>query len=57
MKWIGNEHTSNDEEYVLKAGTRICQACHPSLTPFSVNIKNNLSNTVRGEKGFGSSGF
>jgi dUTP pyrophosphatase len=47
----------NSEEYTLKAGTRITQLALPTLKPFDVQIVSQLSDSVRGDKGLGSSGI
>ena len=48
----------NENNYVLKAGTRLFQLCHPSLTPmkFTKVSENELNITTRGQNGFGSTG-
>lgn len=38
----------------IKKGTRLGQICHPSLLPFQSNIVLFLSQTERGDRGFGS---
>lgn len=48
-----------DRPYVVFAGTRITQLCHPSLCPILVEIvksEDDLGRTTRGEGGFGSTG-
>jgi len=52
---------SNEENNVtvVEKGTRLLQICHPRLYPFFVDIveeESRLSNTARGEGGFGSTG-
>ena len=44
--------------YKLEQKTRLFQICHPSLCPIFVLLvlENELSNTIRGEGGFGSTG-
>ena len=45
------------EPYTVKKGERIIQLCSPNLCPIEkVNIVDKLDDTLRGEKGFGSSG-
>ena len=45
------------EPYTVKKGERIIQLCAPNLCPIEkVNIVDKLDDTLRGEKGFGSSG-
>ena len=43
-------------DYTVIANTRLLQICHPTLCPIYITIvnANNLSNSVRGEGGFGS---
>lgn len=43
--------------YVLKKDTRIVQICAPTLSPFNSELVEILSNTTRGENGFGSTGI
>ena len=42
--------------YTCKAGTRLCQLVLPSREPFKVKIVEELSASVRGAQGFGSTG-
>jgi dUTP pyrophosphatase len=45
--------------YDIMANTRLVQICHPSLSPFLIQLVENeeeLSNTIRGDGGFGSTG-
>ena len=42
------------EDYVIERGTRLFQICSPTLSPIKINIVNALSETTRGEDGFGS---
>jgi dUTP pyrophosphatase len=47
----------NDKSnYVLEKGTRLMQICSRDLSPFKISFSNSLSQTERGEGGFGSSG-
>jgi len=41
-------------DYHLKKGERLFQICSPDLKPIQVKIVNNLSDSTRGEGGFGS---
>ena len=43
--------------YTVEPQTRLLQICHPSLTPIMVEIVDELTTTVRGENGFGSTGI
>jgi dUTP pyrophosphatase len=42
--------------YTIKKGTRLVQICAPELQPFSFEVVNTLTETDRGEGGFGSTG-
>ena len=42
--------------YTIKKGTRLVQICAPELQPFSFDVVNTLTETDRGEGGFGSTG-
>jgi dUTP pyrophosphatase len=46
-------------QYTVEKHMRLVQICHPSLCPIYVILsdENNLSNTVRGSGGFGSTGI
>jgi len=51
--------TGDEPPYVVEAQTRMLQICHPTLCPIFVRIVENeshLSETSRGEGGFGSTG-
>jgi dUTPase len=52
---ILRKHVSS---YTLEKDTRLFQICHPSLLPIYVEVldENELSETIRGEGGFGSTG-
>lgn len=45
------------ENYTIKKGTRLFQICSSSLKSFHIEIVNELSESERGIKGFGSSGI
>lgn len=48
----------SDDNYLIKAGTRLFQIVNPSLSPFrNINITDSLSETDRGSGGFGSTGI
>jgi len=49
------DNLSNDE-YIVKAGTKLFQLCRPSLYPFQFMIVDKLDETSRGSGGFGSTG-
>ena len=45
-----------DEPYVIQKGQRLLQICSPTLGPIKMTLVNTLSETSRGEGGFGSTG-
>ncbi len=45
-----------DEPYVIQKGQRLLQICSPTLGPINMTLVNTLSETSRGEGGFGSTG-
>lgn len=55
---IGAFRNLSDYNYVVEKHTRLLQICHPSLSPFLVELvdETELSSTERGEGGFGSTG-
>ena len=44
------------EEYTIQKGTRLFQICSPTLEPIHFNVVDSLSETDRGNGGFGSTG-
>ena len=42
--------------YTIQQGTRLFQICSPNLEPITLNVVDELSNTERGNNGFGSTG-
>ena len=46
----------SDEDYTIKAGTRLLQICAPNLEPITFELVEELSETSRGTGGFGSTG-
>ena len=48
-----------ETHYTIEKNTRLVQICHPSLCPILVELidESQLTNTVRGEGGFGSTGI
>ena len=46
----------SDEDYHIKAGDRLFQLVAPNLAPMVVGVVTSLSETDRGENGFGSTG-
>ena len=55
---IGAFRNLSDYNYVVEKNTRLLQICHPSLSPFIVELvdESDLSGSKRGEGGFGSTG-
>ena len=45
------------EDYTIKKGTRLFQICSPDLKELKFKLSNTLSETSRGEGGFGSTGI
>jgi dUTP pyrophosphatase len=45
-----------NSEFVMEVNTRVLQICHPSLCPVRVVLQDTLTETSRGEGGFGSTG-
>ena len=46
----------SDEDYMISPGDRLFQLVHPTLYPIHASVESNLSDTERGEGGFGSTG-
>jgi dUTP pyrophosphatase len=46
----------NVKEFTIQKGTRLFQICGPSLDPISLEVVGSLSDTERGNGGFGSTG-
>lgn len=46
----------SDEDFEVRAGTRLFQICGPTLEPISYQLSDELSDTTRGSGGFGSTG-
>jgi len=46
----------NVKEFTIQKGTRLFQICGPSLDPISLEVVGSLSDTDRGNGGFGSTG-
>lgn len=44
----------SDEPYIINKGQRLFQICDPMLMPITFELSNELSETSRGEGGFGS---
>ena len=58
FRWLKPENTDTDH-YMIGSYTRLMQICLPSLCPVFVVMvdENELTNTTRGEGGFGSTGL
>ena len=46
----------SQEDFRIEAGSRMFQLCSPVLGPISFQMSQDLSDTSRGEGGFGSTG-
>lgn len=46
----------SNSEYIVEKHTRLLQICHPSLCRIRVFLKDSVTETSRGEGGFGSTG-
>lgn len=46
----------NNEPYTIEKGQRLFQLCGPTLEPITMKIVDELSNSERGNNGFGSTG-
>ena len=60
VKYIPSyDDIKSDEEsiYIIKKGTRLFQICSPDLKELKFKLSNTLSETSRGEGGFGSTGI
>jgi dUTP pyrophosphatase len=55
---IGAFRNLSEYNYVVQKDTRLLQICHPTLSPFIVELvdESDLSSSKRGEGGFGSTG-
>ena len=47
---------TGDKDYMIVPGQRLFQIVHPTLYPFNVGVVDELSETERGDGGFGSTG-
>ena len=47
---------TGDKDYMIVPGQRLFQIVHPTLYPFSVGVVDELTETDRGDGGFGSTG-
>ena len=46
----------DNKEYVIQENTRLFQLCSPNLSPITFELSDTLSETRRGQGGFGSTG-
>lgn len=53
---IGAVRNLSNEPYTVEKGTRLFQICQRNYEPFSFKMVENLSDSTRGEGGFGSTG-
>ena len=53
---IGAVKNISNSDYVVEKGTRLFQICQKTYEPFSFKLVDELSQTTRGEGGFGSTG-
>ena len=47
---------TDGESFVIQKGTRLFQICSPILEPIHLEVVDSLSDTDRGNNGFGSTG-
>ena len=47
-------YNHSDQDYLIQSGQRLFQLCGPTLEPVTFELANALSETSRGEGGFGS---
>jgi len=50
------DNLDREKVFVVRAGTRLLQLCSPILSPITYEMANSLSDTNRGNDGFGSTG-
>jgi dUTP pyrophosphatase len=50
------DNIDKENPVIIQAGTRLFQLCSPALSPVTYEMVDGLSNTSRGEGGFGSTG-
>tara|TARA_Y100001970_G_C14024576_1_gene745321 strand:- start:382 stop:837 length:456 start_codon:yes stop_codon:yes gene_type:complete len=53
---VALDHFGPDESFVIQKGTRLFQICSPILEPIHLEVVDSLSDTDRGNNGFGSTG-
>jgi len=46
----------SNEDWIIEKHQRLFQLCSPDLSPINITLSENLSKTIRGENGFGSTG-
>ena len=50
------DNIDRERDFVIRTGTRLLQLCSPNLSPITYEMANSLSDTNRGNDGFGSTG-
>ncbi len=53
---MGVFYNTSNMPFTVEAGTRLLQICAPDLKPVTFELVDSLSNTTRGEGGYGSTG-
>jgi dUTP pyrophosphatase len=53
---IASFYNTSDEDYIIQAGSRLVQICAPNLEEINMEVVNTLTETIRGNGGFGSTG-
>ena len=51
------DNIDRERDFVIRTGTRLLQLCSPNLSPITYEMANSLSDTNRGNDGFGSTGL
>jgi dUTP pyrophosphatase len=57
MAKVRNIPINDEDSYTVQSNTRLFQICAPDLGSIQLNVVQELSNTERGNNGFGSSGL
>ena len=50
------DNLDRDNDFIVRAGTRLLQLCSPIVSPITYEMANSLTDTSRGGGGFGSTG-
>jgi len=53
---VALDYVGLGESYTIQKGTRLFQICSPTLEPIHLQVTDSLSETERGNEGFGSTG-